>query len=145
MTHLYALVILLSAIALLESIQTRPNCSQLGKYALDPDLRERLATEIIANQPIKDVSVPLVYLCALEGMAGLILENSQKPLNCLSDLGIFPLITEMDDEADAGVDALAKAAVGEWALHIPRLTFASSFGCNHVLEDGRHIYLCLFK
>lgn len=51
---------LVSAFALSESIQAEPRCSQLGKYALRPDLKNQLALDVIVYEPKKDVSVSLV-------------------------------------------------------------------------------------
>ncbi|RCN52079.1 hypothetical protein ANCCAN_01867 [Ancylostoma caninum] len=141
-----ALVILLSVITVSESvyIQKTHSCRQLGDYAFRSKLRDRMATGIMFYQGKIAWSTTRVYLCALEGMAGLILENPYKPVNCIIDLGIFPLIFESDGTHSDSL-YVSKEALQAMKPHMPSLSVATGFGCNSVVEDRKHKYLCLFK
>ncbi|EYC44562.1 hypothetical protein Y032_0457g1808 [Ancylostoma ceylanicum] len=127
-------------------IQATPDCSQLGKYAFHrKDLRTELAAELLVRQPTRGgVSAKMTYLCALEGMAGLILENPHKPVTCPVDLGIFPLLFEKDGK-DVSANLMTKEATADFVKHMPAFGSATGFGCNYVEENGRHKFLCLFK
>ncbi|EYB91811.1 hypothetical protein Y032_0201g1712 [Ancylostoma ceylanicum] len=96
MIYSHVLAIFLPVIALSRSIyvQKAHSCRQLGDYAFRSKLRDRMATGIMFYQGTLHMSTTRVYLCALEGLAGLILENPQKPVNCTIDLRIFPLTFE---------------------------------------------------
>ncbi|RCN49764.1 hypothetical protein ANCCAN_04221 [Ancylostoma caninum] len=69
------------------------------------DQRMVLFTGVEALAPSKDVGLKILYECALEGMAGLILESPEKPHNCAQSLGIFPLTFEISETAQV-LDAI---------------------------------------
>ncbi|RCN49769.1 hypothetical protein ANCCAN_04226 [Ancylostoma caninum] len=145
MAYSYILLTLTALVSMMECLQMRPNCSQLGQYALPDGLRLQLFAGVDAHAPKREVSMSLAYKCALEGMAGIILENPQKPLTCPESLGVFPLIFEIEEEPGVDVSVMTQAAFKTWEKHIPTLRFASTFGCNYIKEHGLHRYMCLFK
>lgn len=51
---------LVSVISLSRGIQIKPDCSQLGRYAFRPDMREDLAAKFLVHARNKVVSVSLV-------------------------------------------------------------------------------------
>ncbi|EYC19829.1 hypothetical protein Y032_0023g742 [Ancylostoma ceylanicum] len=149
----YAFILLVSIVSLSRSIVKIPDCSQLRPYNMRPDMRDDLAGKVLIRAPNRGVSASMAYLCALEGMAGLILEKLEKPLTCPNSLGMYSLIFELTNitrfsDASADVDfteKLTSAAIEHWKEHIPRVTFATSFGCNYRKEHGKHKFLCLLK
>ncbi|KAL6741212.1 hypothetical protein Aduo_014488 [Ancylostoma duodenale] len=145
MAQCYMLLTIASIVALSSCLQLRPHCSQLAKYAM-PSSEQRMVlfTGVEALAPSKDVGLKISYECALEGMAGLILESPEKPYNCAQSLGIFPLIFEVNEEGN-DVNAANNAALSAWDKHIPNLRDRSGFGCNYIKEEGKHRYICLFK
>ncbi|EYC23865.1 hypothetical protein Y032_0015g2879 [Ancylostoma ceylanicum] len=120
MAQYYAILTLASILALSGCLQLRPDCSQLGQYAMPSDEHRMVLFSGVEHlAPRKDVGLKVVsfvkqnkqerlffglaelrtyflkvYECALEGMAGLILQNPGKPLTCPQSLGIYPLIFE---------------------------------------------------
>ncbi|KAL6741214.1 hypothetical protein Aduo_014490 [Ancylostoma duodenale] len=144
MAQCYAILTLASILALSRCLQLKPDCSQLGEYAMPTDeQRMDLFFGVEARAPKKDVGLKVVYECALEGMAGLILHSPGKPLTCPQSLGIFPLIFETEDTKD--VKEANKLALQAWNNYIPHLGLIYGFGCNYVKEEGKHRYMCLFK
>ncbi|RCN49761.1 hypothetical protein ANCCAN_04218 [Ancylostoma caninum] len=143
MAQCYAILILASVAALAGCLQLRPDCSQLDPYALQDGERMELFSKVQAYAPKKNVGLSLVYECALEGMAGLILENSRRPMSCPRSLGYYPLMFQLYVEAEGEAD-LSSVADFTWE-QIRSLAKYSSFGCNHRKDGERHIYLCLFK
>ncbi|EYC44566.1 hypothetical protein Y032_0457g1809 [Ancylostoma ceylanicum] len=119
MEQCYVLAIFLSVVALSESIQQQPDCSQLRQYAMPRNVRLDLATKVLAYENKRDASVSAVYLCALEGLAGLILENPHKPLTCPHSLGMHSLVFEIEEEPDINVGVMSQAAINVWKDHIP--------------------------
>ncbi|EYC23868.1 hypothetical protein Y032_0015g2880 [Ancylostoma ceylanicum] len=90
--------------ALSVCLQLRPDCSQLGKYALHDGPRMQLFDKVQAHAPVKNVGLSLLYECALEGLAGLILENPRRPMTCPYSLGYYPLIFQLYVEGEDGAD-----------------------------------------
>ncbi|EYC23864.1 hypothetical protein Y032_0015g2878 [Ancylostoma ceylanicum] len=98
-----------------------------------------------ARAPKGEMGSKLVYECALEGMAGLILKSRRKALCCPKTLGIFPLIFEMMDGPGTNATETNQAVLEAWDKHLPNLGKISSFGCNYIHQEGKHRFLCLFK
>ncbi|EYC23867.1 hypothetical protein Y032_0015g2879 [Ancylostoma ceylanicum] len=118
MAQYYAILTLASILALSGCLQLRPDCSQLGQYAMPSDEHRMVLFSGVEHlAPRKDVGLKVVYECALEGMAGLILQNPGKPLTCPQSLGIYPLIFETDDSHD--VNAANRMALETWKNYVP--------------------------
>ncbi|KHJ94623.1 hypothetical protein OESDEN_05447, partial [Oesophagostomum dentatum] len=77
------------------------------------------------------------YDCALEGLAGSILQTEEKDSINTTALGVRPLFRNTTLR-------LSKEPFNEWNSFISS-TRAYSFGCNYAKEGSMNVYLCLFR
>ncbi|EYC44561.1 hypothetical protein Y032_0457g1807 [Ancylostoma ceylanicum] len=138
----FALTIVVSVIALSHGV---PQCTELGEYAMQRDVKDDLIPKILRYSPGQDIaSVSSVYDCDLEKMASDLLTKTYKTLDFLKPIGIYPLIYSIDGRDENNVRLMTHAALQTWKNYIEDIPFLT-FGCNYRYENGMHNYLCLLR
>ncbi|EYC44553.1 hypothetical protein Y032_0457g1800 [Ancylostoma ceylanicum] len=122
-----------------------PECPGLGEHTMQQDVKDDLIPKVLRYSPDQDVaSLSSVYDCNLEKMAAEVLADPYKPIKFFENIGIYPLVYNIEERGEDNVRLMTHAALQYWKKYLENLHYFN-FGCNYIYEHEMHKYLCLFR